>query len=812
MPIRCTTLTWLLVVVLAAAFGLVGRAAQNAAQPPKPAVALNQADAKSASKAAKSAPSRGSKAEPVDQLGDPLPPGARLRLGTLRFQPAHGAQDMVLSPDGKTIVTIGGSVIAWDTATGKQRWEADANASGYATNGSGYGGQALAFASHGRWLYMPSNQDEVTLWDVHTGQQRILSIHSKNHSFRSVAVSPDGQKLALGSAEGLVVCDPQGTTVYEIKNHPKGPVTKDQNDRLAFFGHYSAGLFSPDRKTLAVVTSDNPNTVQLVDSETGRELRRVALANRLVRMAFSRDGKWIAATERDNAVRLYSAETGTPVWSHVVKLNNIFENYTSGVAFSPDGKIVAVGATDHRLYFCDAASGDEVGRLSGHRWYPWNLAFAPDGKILYSSGWDGTIRRWDVAARKQLPPPTGVRASEVVAASPDGQTLAYADDRNVVHVVDAKNGSDRRTFEVPDRSFSALVFSSDGTRLAAGGAGTSPGAGEDHTEVWDIKTGELVCRFHWPLGRDPHSTVEELCLSPDGKRLAAAVFRQGVVYVFDVANGIRIARLKHSQVYGLSFSPDGLTLATAGWDSAIRLFSTQTWKTLSQTKVDGGDARMYTVRYGSEEGWLATAHLDGTVRTWNATTMKPLKSFQVPGRFIYGALSASPDGLWLAAGGANGEITLWDPLTGQKVWNTGMHRGYVYTVGFGRDSRTLISGGDDKVGYLWDLRPVGNVPTHDSFELWDSLTGNDASAAYQALWALLEKPAIAMTLINRQGPKLIQPLIDHKEAEPSVAVRRVLSLLAQLGTPEAVRLLREWAERDPRGPLGTAAALALKRL
>ena len=99
MPIRCTTLTWLLVVVLAAAFGLVGRAAQNAAQPPKPAVALNQADAKSASKAAKSAPSRGSKAEPVDQLCDPLPPGARLRLGTLRFQPAHGAQDMVLSPD-----------------------------------------------------------------------------------------------------------------------------------------------------------------------------------------------------------------------------------------------------------------------------------------------------------------------------------------------------------------------------------------------------------------------------------------------------------------------------------------------------------------------------------------------------------------------------------------------------------------------------------------------------------------------------------------------------------------------------------------
>jgi hypothetical protein len=59
---------------------------------------------------------------------------------------------------------------------------------------------------------------------------------------------------------------------------------------------------------------------------------------------------------------------------------------------------------------------------------------------------------------------------------------------------------------------------------------------------------------------------------------------------------------------------------------------------------------------------------------------------------------------------------------------------------------------------------------------------------------------------------LIQPLLDHKETEASVAVRRVLSLLAQLGTPEGTRLLKEWAERDPHGPLGTAAALALKRM
>jgi WD40 repeat protein len=719
---------------------------------------------------------------------------------------------MVLSPDGKTIVTIGGSVIAWDTATGKQRWEADANASGYPTNGSGYGGPGLAFASHGRWLYMPSNQDEVTLWDVLTGHKRILSIHSKNHSFRSVAVSPDGQKVALGSAEGLVVCEPQGTMLYEIENHPKGPVTKDQNDRLAFFGHYTAGLFSPDRKTLAVVTSDNPDVVRLVDSETGRDLRRIQLANRLVRLVFSPDGKQIAATERDNAVRLYSVETGTPVWSHVVKLTNVYENYTSGVAFSPDGKIVAIGATDHRLYLCDAASGDEVGRLSGHHWYPWNLAFAPDGKILYSSGWDGTIRRWDVAARKQLPPPVGVRASGVVAASSEGQTLAYGDDTRIVHVVNAKDGAGRRTLELPGCSFSKLAFSPDGTRLAAGGTGTAPGVGEVHTEVWDVKTGELTSHFHWPLGRDPHSNVEELSFAPDGKRLAAAVFRQGAAYVFDLANGIRVARLKHSQIYGLSFSPDGKSLATAGWDSTIRVFDTQTWKPRREVRIPEGDARMYAVCYSREGNWLATAHMDGQVRIWNALDMKRLRIFDVPGHFIHGALAASPDGLWLATGGISGEVSLWDPATGKTVWDAGRHRGYVYTVGFGRDNRTLVSGGADHVCYLWDLRPVGSLPTIDPAALWDSLIGADGVVAYQAMWTLLRTPSHAVSLVAERGPKLVQPRIDHEEAEPSVAVRRMLSLLAQIGTPEATRLLKEWAERDPHGPLGAASTAALKRM
>ena len=51
---------------------------------------------------------------PTDALGDPLPEGARLRFGTLRFRPASYAHELALSPDEKTVVTFGKELFAWD--------------------------------------------------------------------------------------------------------------------------------------------------------------------------------------------------------------------------------------------------------------------------------------------------------------------------------------------------------------------------------------------------------------------------------------------------------------------------------------------------------------------------------------------------------------------------------------------------------------------------------------------------------------------------------------------------------------------------
>ena len=790
----------------------------------------------------------------TDALGDPLPAHARLRLGTQRFRPPSSVAELALAPDETTIVSMGDEVIAWDAATGKERWRAELRELGLDPPGAAYGVRALAFSRDGSRFYTPGRLNDVVIWETSTGRRQVLTVVAPDglagapHRLadlaqgagRSVDITPDGRKLALGRSSGLIVCDLQGKGLYAVANAVPDDLPKvDSKDRLTFSGHYTLGRFSPEGKRLAVVKSDRPEEIRLYESETGRELRTVALASRLVRLAFSPDGKQIATTERDSAVRLYDVETGNRAWSHVVPLTDPYENYTSAVSFSPDGKILAAGATDNRIYLINPSTGDDVAQLAGHAWYPWALAFSSDSKVLYSSGWDPAIRRWDLAARKQLPLPTGVRATDVVTASPDGKMLAYEDDSGAIRVVDAGNAKERHTFALPGTYYSQLIFSPDSQQLAGGGTSGD----QVSVVVWDVASEKPLHRWDWPKGRDPHSTVESLCFTPDGSRLAAAVFRQSAAYVWNLTAGQQVARLAHNQIYGLSFSPDGKTLATAGWDSIIRFWEPDTGKMVREFKVadhadgKGNDLRMYTVCYAPEGGVIATAHLDGTVRIWQVDEMLLRRQFHVKGRFLYGAMSFSPDGLWLATGAMDGSVELWDPLSAKSVWNGGRHQSYVYTVGFGRDAFSLVSGGSDGVCYLWDLRPPAKQPDNDPARLWRDVAGEDGPAAYRAMSALTGMPDRAVAMLAEklrpvktvmdldrvsegESPKEIQRRRRMKtllaDKDPTFAltavVRRAISLLAQLDTPEATELLKTLAERDPKSDVGHLATTALNRL
>jgi WD40 repeat protein len=104
------------------------------------------------------------------------------------------------------------------------------------------------------------------------------------------------------------------------------------------------------------------------------------------------------------------------------------------MAFSPDGKLLAASSADNSILLWDIAKHTPGSPLIGHRTAVTTIAFAPDGKQLASGAEDGTVIMWDVPAYQPLGQPlrSGMTATGAVAFSLDGNRLAASSGPNVM--------------------------------------------------------------------------------------------------------------------------------------------------------------------------------------------------------------------------------------------------------------------------------------------------------------------------------------------------------------------------------------------
>lgn len=772
----------------------------------------------------------------LDTLGDPLAEGARLQFGTKRFRPPGNVLQLMLSPDQRTLISMDDFLIAWDAKTGKERWRVSSNLSGNRSMGAGYGLRPMVFAPDGSAFFTIGKEGKVMEWSLDSPlpkqlfQLKRLANKSDEGEMNCIDVTSSLELFAIGNSDGLTVADSNGRVLYQWDNVAEGGARVDRfksDDRLEFWGGWTLLRFSPDDSKIAFVRSKNPRELIVIDSEDGTEEQVMELEAKAVRLDFSPDGKQIVVTERDNAVRLYEVETGKRIWSFIAKLDNPFENYTSDVAFSPDGTKIVAGATDNRLYVLDPKNGQELGNLVGHAWYPWTLAFSGDGQTLYSSGWDGKIRRWNMQEIKGSPYEGIEYGVSVIAASPDGKQIAVPYESGRIAIVSAIDGKEEASIGLEKEKVSQIVYSYDASYLAAGGEI------EDRifVVIWNSKNQTEICRWEWPKGKDPHSHVEALAFSPDGKRIAAAVFRQSKAFLWEIETKKKIADLKHQEIYGLDFSSDGQSLITVGWDSHLREWDATSGEPENDIDVNllmqkQSDQRMYAVSCAAGGDLIATAHMDATIKIWNRDDMSLRTTIDVRESFSYGALRFSRDGLWLVSGGNSGNVSLWEPWSGELAMQVGAHQSHVYHVDFGRDLRTLYSGGDDGMCYQWDLLRPSADPRADMKKFWEILQFGNAKEGFQAMQTLSTMPEATDFLRKKLSP--VQDLVEvpqddsdedsqdmkrlieeDPDLEFSSAVRRSMTILSHLEDGKGLEILKELAKRGQNDPVGKLAIAAL---
>jgi len=458
----------------------------------------------------------------------------------------------------------------------------------------------------------------------------------------------------------------------------------------------------------------------------------------IIKQAFSPDGKLLALGGGDGSVRLRGTADHQPP-----ALEQRPGGRVLALAFSPDGKRLAAGRQDRGLSVWDVATGQVLAHYTDQDGPVVFVDFCLDGQALV--GCEGTSMLW--TRRLDQPGPrrllTGAESQiDSVSLSPDGRLLAAAGRGQPVMIWDLSSGTRERSYLANNRFIDQVAFTPDSKSLILS-------CKDPQIRVWRFR--DTPDRHRLLVGHQREAWA--LAFSPDGAILASGS-DDHTIRLWDVNSDRELLTLRgHSQtVTALAFFPQTDRLASVSLDGQVLLWN------LTRTGPDPGqisaspnvlhvyDDRLRAVSASSDGQHLAVAGSNGLIHVWDVDQRRIHSELKGHPSNVH-ALAYSPNPSVLASASGDGTVRRWDPNSG-TLSDTWSFLGEMRTVAVSSDGLMMAAGGDPRIVTLWsmdtwgvkmtltghpltvrsvafspDFQTIATACDDEKVRLWDTVTG-----------------------------------------------------------------------------------------
>lgn len=475
--------------------------------------------------------------------------------------------------------------------------------------------------------------------------------------------------------------------------------------------------YSPDGR---YVVSGGGNTVKVWEAQSGRVVASMSSYS-VSSVAFSSDGKYIAAGGSDGTARVWEVKSGREVISHPT------DQWEVSMAFSPDSRFIALsGKNSIRVW--NIKDKKEAFRIEYEGFVNY-LTFSPDGRYILSSSNDQSARIWDAQSGHEVMKLSHYGKIYKAVFNSDGKYIVAASDSNYVRVWDVNSGN--KIFEMYyETDIRDISISPNGQFIVFGSK-------DGTAQVWSISYKTEVARM------THNSGINSVTFSPDGKYVASTSW-DGAARVWNATTGHEVTRFADASIYSVAFSPDGKYLASGGCESLIYYQNGQplicqgaarVWEISNGSRVVDIPQRSSKKDYGYtnsimyspiNNNYVLTGNSDGTARIWDIQSGREITHISLGGNRNPAYAIFSPNGKYILTYSTSDKTArVWDSKSGLQI--SYMDHINSATMDFSPDSQLVASGNVDGATIVWEAktgREIAHIAQNSAIQDINSIRSN----------------------------------------------------------------------------------------